>query len=264
MSIIIPMAGFGQRFQDAGYTRIKPLIDVTHYRDHQVYPMVVAATHDLVQSQVIKEPLVFIYRNHPDFQNVPETLRPYFQNAHFHALDEATEGQACTCLTAKPYIKDDEPIFIGACDNGMVYDTEAFMQLKKEVDCIVFTFTGDPVVEENPDHYGWVKHNNRQVKEVSVKVPISDTSINDQAIVGTFWFRSFSLFESATQQLVDQNIRINNEFYIDSVINKVLESGKRVEILPVSKYLCWGTPQAFEQYEKTVGYWKSYSEKLKT
>ena len=264
MSIIIPMAGFGKRFSDAGYTNIKPLIPVTHYRNNASYPMVIAATKDLVQHKNITEPLIFILRNHPDFKNVQDQIIQFFPNAQFKILDFPTKGQACTCLEAKLLLNPNDPVLIGACDNGMLYDIEKFNMLKQSSDCIVFTFS-DPVVTENPAQYGWVvpdKKNKETVKKVSVKIPISKLPEHDYAIVGAFWFKHFSLFEDATKLLIERNITVNNEFYVDSVINIMIQSNNRVSHLPVKKYLCWGTPTAYETYEKTLSYWKNFSKTI--
>ena len=51
---------------------------------------------------------------------------------------------------------------------------------------------------------------------VSVKVPISDNPYNDHAIVGTFWFKKVAYFNKALENLLDKDIRVNGEYYVDS------------------------------------------------
>ena len=246
MIALIPMAGAGSRFAEQGYTTPKPLLPVLGL------PMVVNAAKALP----VSEKYVFVVR---DFQikeyAIDQHLKSFFPNSDIVVLDHLTEGQAVTCLMAKNQINTSEPIVIGASDNGMIYDREKFEYISKEADAIVFTFRNNPAVLEKPQAYGWVKvDENLDVKQVSVKVPISESPMQDHAVVGTFWFKSGKIFVEAAEHMIAANTRINNEFYVDECVNDLLSLGYKVKVFEIDHYVCWGTPNDY----KTFNYWNEF------
>lgn len=246
MIALIPMAGAGSRFAEQGYTTPKPLLPVLGL------PMVVNAAKALP----VSEKYVFVVR---DFQikeyAIDQHLKSFFPNSDIVVLDHLTEGQAVTCLMAKDLINTSEPLVIGASDNGMIYDREKFDYISKEADAIVFTFRNNPAVLEKPQAYGWVKvDENLDVKQVSVKVPISQNPMQDHAVVGTFWFKSGKIFVEAAEHMIAANTRINNEFYVDECVNDLLSLGYKVKVFEIDHYVCWGTPNDY----KTFNYWNEF------
>ncbi|MBI4407870.1 MAG: glycosyltransferase family 2 protein [Candidatus Kerfeldbacteria bacterium] len=248
MTILIPLAGAGSRFAQAGYTDPKPLIPV----DGQ--PMIVRATADLPPAQR----WVFICRSE-HLANYPlrQTLEQVYPGCTIIDLDYLTEGQASTCLLAKDYINTDDALLIGACDNGITYDQAAWQHLLEDetVDAIIFTFRNNVTVERNPKAYGWVAVNADQtVQKVSVKVPISEDPIHDHAVVGAFWFRHGRDFVRSAEDMIKHNTRINNEFYVDECMNNAVQLGLKVKVFEIDKYICWGTPNDLLTYN----YWREY------
>ena len=246
MIALIPMAGAGSRFAEQGYTTPKPLLPVLGL------PMVVNAAKALP----VSEKYVFVVR---DFQikeyAIDQHLKSFFPNSDVVVLDHLTEGQAVTCLMAKDLINISEPLVIGASDNGMIYDREKFEYISKEADAIVFTFRNNPAVLEKPQAYGWVKvDENLDVKQVSVKVPISESPMHDHAVVGTFWFKSGKIFVEAAEHMIAANTRVNNEFYVDECVNDLLSLGYKVKVFEIDHYVCWGTPNDY----KTFNYWNEF------
>lgn len=246
MIALIPMAGAGSRFTEAGYTIPKPLLPVLGK------PMVVSAAAALPAAGKY----VFIVR---DFQiaqyEIDKHLRNHFPECETVVLDHLTEGQAVSCLSARQYIHTDEELVIGASDNGMIYNRDLFETTKQDCDCIVFTFRGNPAVNEKPQAYGWVNtDNDNNITGMSVKVPVSDKPMNDHAVVGAFWFKTGKLFVEASERMIALNRRINNEFYVDECINDVIQMGYRAKIFEVEHYVCWGTPNDYE----TFRYWKEF------
>jgi hypothetical protein len=175
------------------------------------------------------------------------------------SVDHLTEGQACTCLLAKDFLDLDAPLMIGACDNGMVWDEEAFARLiaDETVDCVAWTFRGHPGAVRNPSAYGWVRSAaNGDITEVSVKVAISATPAKDPGIIGSFWFRKARYFIEAAEELIRQDRRVNNEFYADACVTVAVEQGHRARIFDVKRYLCWGTPDDLRTWDYWEGHFK--------
>jgi dTDP-glucose pyrophosphorylase len=248
------MAGAGSRFVKEGYTTPKPLLPILGK------PMVVSAANALPKG----ENYIFIVRDYQisDYQ-INHHLSEHFHNSKTVVLDHLTEGQAVTCLKAKEFINNDKPLVIGASDNGMLYNTEAFEKLTHETDCIVFTFRNNPAVLAKPQSYGWVKiDNDNNIQEMSVKKPISETPMNDHSVVGAFWFKTGKLFVEAAERMITQNRRINNEFYVDECINDVIQLGYKAKVFEVDHYICWGTPNDYKTFQYWEGFYKKKIKKL--
>ena len=248
---LIPLAGKGSRFSTLGYKKPKPLLEVSGK------PMIIQAVNSLPQSQK----LIFVaLKEH--LQNYPlkKVLKDEFINPKIVSLENVTQGQAITCSLG---LKDEDinsSLLIAATDNGMIYDQNKYQKLieDKNVDAIIFTFRNHVSSKSNPQMYGWVKtdHKNNAIS-VSVKVPISKKIHKDHAIVGTFWFKKVEFFNQGLKNLIDKNIKINNEYYVDSLMGELINLGLNVKVFEVDNYLCWGTPNDYE----TFIYWQSFFHK---
>lgn len=259
INIIIPMAGEGKRFADEGYKTHKPAIPTIDRRTGKELPMVVCATLDLPDVQADGGNVTFIDRGFHKKDGVEDLIRKEFPKADFITIDKLTEGQACTCLLAKEKINNEQELLIAGCDNGMIFDTAQFEKEKEDVDCIVFTYRHSETVLANPNAYGWMKvDRDNNITGLSIKKAISDNPMNDHAVVATFWFRRGDIFVETAEKMIEKNDRINNEFYVDEVVKHVLDSGYKAKVFEIQRYIGWGTPKDYEEYMKTIHYWKMF------
>jgi hypothetical protein len=62
--------------------------------------------------------------------------------------------------------------------------------LDEEVDGWIWTFRNNPAVLQNPKMYGWVEtfQDSVRAKRVLCKIPLSETPMNDHAVIGAFTF----------------------------------------------------------------------------
>lgn len=262
MIYLIPMAGAGSRFSEQGYKVHKPAILTTDHRTGEKIPMVVAATLDLPSVDPATSEVIYIDRDFHCQDGVEALIQTHIKNAKFITIDYLTEGQASTCLLAKELINSNQELLIAGCDNGMTFDKALFEDAKKGADALIFTYRNSPLVLEKPEAYGWVIVDDEQfVQGVSVKKPISNNPLNDHAIVATFWFKRGSDFVRATEKMIAENDRINNEFYVDQVFKHALELGLTVKVFEIDRYIGWGTPKDYEDYEASFTYWKAFAEK---
>ncbi len=236
---LIPMAGAGQRFVDAGYRLPKPLIPVDGA------PMIVRAAGALPAADL----WIFVCRaEHVRDSAIDQELARHFSPTTVLTVDHLTEGQASTCLLAAGELRPDDRLTIGACDNGMTYDAAALDERWREgADAVIWTFRHNPAVLRNPATYGWVViDDDGRVTRVSCKVPISGNPIEDHAVVGAFSFRKASDFLRCTKRTIALDRRVNGEFYLDVVLDQAAADGLHVRVLEVERYVCWGTPQHLE------------------
>jgi len=263
MNILIPMAGAGKRFADAGYSAPKPAIPTLHWLDGNTYPMVVCAAKDLPDTVRDGSNIIYVDQAFHKACGIEDEIRKFYPKARFIRAEGLTDGQACSCLLAREYIDNDEELLIAGCDNGMVMDQEKYESLKKISDVIVFTYKGNEAVNRNPDAYGWVVPDEADaglIRKVSVKKAVSNCPVKDHAIVATFWFRKGSIFVEAAEKMIAENDRINNEFYVDEVIRHCMELGYAARIFDVDRYVGWGTPADYENYMRAFDYWGHFVE----
>ncbi len=248
---LMPLAGKGKRFLEAGYKDPKPLVKVNGK------PMIIRAVSHLPQA----EKNIFVcLSEHLDGYPLEKEIKKVYPNSKIVKLDKVTEGQAITCRIGLEGEDSESPLLIAACDNGILWNRDKYQKLigDEDVDVVVWSFKRYPSSERNPHMYGWIKVDDRgNVQYVSVKKAISSDPYNDHAIVGTFYFKKVKYFLEAVKRLVKNNARINNEFYVDSCVNELIKMGLRVKVFEADHYICWGTPDDLKIYE----YWQSFFHK---
>ena len=244
MQLVVPMAGLGRRFAEAGYALPKPLIPVAGT------PMVVRAVRDLPPA----DRAVFVcHPQHVARYRIDRTLQEYFSGCTTVVAPGLTEGQACSVRLAGDHLQPDEPVLVAACDNTHLYDATRFAALVADprLDALVWTYRHDPRVLVRPEWYGWVRVDaDDRVLEVSVKRPLSEDPLDDHVVSGCFWFRTASAMLEAIDRMVVDNLRVNDEFYMDSLANVLVAAGRRVAAFEVEKYIGWGTPKDLEDYQR--------------
>jgi len=248
---LVPMAGEGVRFRQEGYTLPKPLVPVAGI------PMI---ERSLDSYPPAGRWIAVCRREHLQDGRLEEALGAGGRNTHVITLDRLTEGQASTCLLAREHFDPEDPLLIAPCDTAVVFDEGEWLEAtgNPRTDCIVMTFRNHPHANRNPRHYGWIRAGiDGVVTGVSCKIPLGGDVKNDPGIIGAFWFRRGEIFVKAAQALVEGNRRVNNEFYVDSTIEVLLEMGHQVRIFDVEHYICFGTPDDVRTYE----YWDAYFRK---
>lgn len=248
---LIPLAGEGARFKNEGYSIPKPLIEVSGRE------MILQA----FDSYPVSEKASFVVlERHCDAYGIDKLLAAHYPECRIVRLNAVTEGQAITASLGIEASDMSHPLLIAACDNGILIDEARFVALTRrdDVDVICFTFKNNPTVGSNPNGYGYIKVDETvRVIDVSVKKPISADPKQDHAIVGAFYFREAAMFMAGVKQLVDSDIRVNNEFYIDSIMGLMDILGLNAHVLECD-YESWGTPNDYETYR----YWQSFFHKV--
>lgn len=263
-SMVMPMAGLGQRFAREGYTETKPLINVSGR------PMVVQATMDLPQA--VRHAFV-LREDMPGYERIQLTLLTNFPGSVMHGVGGVTQGQACSAGLGVAALRATGdvpgPVTFGACDSGALYDRRKLDALFQDsnADVIVWVARGHANAVRHPRMFGWVDADEAgRVRRVSVKVPLADPA-NDPIIIGTFSFRRAKDFDHTLARLIEQDDRVNGEFYLDSCINHALALGMRCRIFEVDHFLSWGTPndlRTFEYWQSCFDKWPGHSYRLES
>ena len=233
MNILIPMAGAGSRFKEVGYNLPKPLIDVSGK------PMI----QRVVENMGIQGKYIFVVRQeHCDKYNVHLFLKKIVPTCEIIVTEGLTEGQACSALLATDLIDSAEPLLIVNSDNYFIWDTDNFLHSVQDPDVkgMIFTFK-DP--EKSP-HWSYARvDEDNNVMEVAEKQVISDN-----ALAGAFYWRQGSDFVKYTQAMIEQNLRVNNEFYIAPVFNQAINDNHQIKNYTIHDMKSMGTPTELDSF----------------
>jgi HAD superfamily hydrolase (TIGR01509 family) len=239
MNVLIPMAGAGSRFEKAGYTFPKPLIDV------RGKPMIQVVAENLNIEATFT---YVVQKEHRAKYNLDTLLNLITPNCNIVEVDGVTEGAACTTLLAKEFINNDEPLLMANSDQFVEWDSNEFMYKMNEqnVDGGIVSFTAT--------HPKWSfakVDENGLVTEVAEKNPISDI-----ATVGVYYWKHGSDYVKYAEQMIEKNIRVNNEFYVCPVFNEAIGDGKQIRTFHIDRMWGIGTPEDLnyflENYEGNI------------
>lgn len=251
-TLVLPMAGAGSRFSKEGYTNPKPLIDVN------TKPMIIQAVNCLPNTS---NKIFICQEEHINKYPLEENINGNYNNATIIPINGITNGQACTTEIGikSGNVKLDDSILISACDNGVYYNKENYNILLNDdsIDVIVWTFRNEPTSRNNPNMYAWLETDDKDnIKHVSCKkfIPGTHNFKESHVIIGTMFYRRAQDFIDGLQLNYNDNIKSNNEFYVDDVLNQNIKSGLNVKAFQVEHYICWGTPNDYETYL----YWKTF------
>ena len=225
LNVLIPMAGAGSRFEQAGYTFPKPLIDV------EGKPMIQVVVDNL---NIDANFIFIVQKSHREKYNLDTLLNLITPGCKIVEVDGVTEGAAVTTLLAKEYINNDAPLLMANSDQFLVWDSNDFMYKmnESEADGGIVTFTA------THPKWSFAKVENGYVTEVAEKNPISDI-----ATVGVYYWAKGSDYVKYAEQMIDKNIRVNNEFYVCPVFNEAINGGKKIKTFHIDKMWGLGTPE---------------------
>jgi dTDP-glucose pyrophosphorylase len=231
MNVLIPMAGAGKRFEKAGYNLPKPLIEVNGKPMIQV----------VVESLSIDANYIYIVQEeHYEKYNLEKTLKDITPNCEIIKINGVTEGAACTTLKALDFIDNDASLLIVNSDQFIKWNSSEFISSVNAggYDGGILTFkSSDPNCS-----YAKVDDNN-SVSEVAEKKPISDN-----ATVGIYYWKKGLDYVRCAQQMIEKNIRTNNEFYVCPVYNEAITDGKNIKIFDIDEVWGLGTPDDLNHF----------------
>lgn len=231
LNVLIPMAGAGSRFEKAGYTFPKPLIDV------EGEPMI------KLVSENINMDANFIYivqKSHREKYNLDTLLNLVSPGCKIVEVDGITEGAAVTTLLAKEHIDNDSPLVMANSDQFIDWDSNEFMYKMSE------TNADGGIVTFKATHPKWSfakLDENGYVTEVAEKNPISDI-----ATVGIYYWSKGSDYVKYAEQMIERNVRVNNEFYVCPVFNEAIGDGKKIRTYEIQTMWGLGTPEDLNVY----------------
>lgn len=227
LKIVMPMAGEGRRFRDAGYAVPKPFIEVDGIPMYE----------RVLESLGISARTFLLTR---DWDGHQVDLGDKRVPAQVIKVPSLTEGAASTVLLAGEELDSDDALIIVNSDNIVGFD---FARMHRE--CVRKDTAGCIVVFRD-DHPKWSFAKlgpDGFVTEVAEKRPISD-----MATAGVYYWRRARDFARYARQMIAQDKRVNGEFYVCPVYNEAIADGKRITVQEARAFHSVGTPEDLDAY----------------
>ena len=248
--IIMPMAGEGSRFKDAGYTVPKPLIKLN---DVELYKHALNSLYDLTPDEF---KYTFIIREEFRDTIVPQILNSY-PDATILSVEKTTKGALETVMLAEDYIDDDDYVIIMDCDlefKSEEFIEELFSAIDEERPLLLSFYSRDP-------KYSYVKLNeDDEFEDIAEKNPIST-----HALGGCYCVGKGKIFKKCAKIYIYDFYKGNidtPEIYISLIykyINKELEEYDEICVYDMNfhkdHYWSYGTPYDLEHYDYNRNIW---------
>jgi NDP-sugar pyrophosphorylase family protein len=220
LNIVLPMAGRGSRFADAGYALPKPLIPI-----HGV-PMIKVVTDNLTPKQ--EHRFIFVaQQEHIDQYDLIPKLKSYSERVEIIGINGITDGQVCTALLAKKFFDNDEPLMCANADQYVDCDINEYLDAmaNRKLDGMIMT------MQSQDPKWSYARTNENGVALETAEKRV----ISSNATVGIFNFaRGCDLARSA-EQMIKDNIRVNNEFYTCPCYNYLIREGKQIGVYSIGE-----------------------------
>jgi dTDP-glucose pyrophosphorylase len=216
MNIVVPMAGRGSRFANAGFTDPKPLIRVGGK------PMIQWVIENVRPARPHRFTFIILREHLETYPAVPATLRALCPDCRIVTVDAVTEGAACTVLLAKAFIDNDEPLMIANADQvvDLAIDDYLAEMERRQADGLIMTFEAD--------HPKWSYC--RLDPDLNVTEVVEKKVVSNEATVGIYNFRRGRDFVRAAELMIARNLRSNGEFYVAPAYNLLIAEDRRIAV----------------------------------
>lgn len=221
VNVIIPCAGEGRRFKEAGYDLPKPLINVLG--DPLICKVIDSITSDNIY---------IVYHQSLDKYLFRHILKKRFPKLNFLPLSFHTRGPAETVLCGLNKINSDNPVLVLDCDT--IYNDDITSMAGGDT---IFYFK-----DTQPDPmFSYIKIEG-SVTEIKEKVKISDNACS-----GAYSFKSGFILKDYCEEILNNEEKSAGEYYMSNVYQRMIADGHKISAKEVS-FHCLGTPVQLQSY----------------
>ena len=232
-ALILPMAGIGERFKMELYSTAKALLPVNEVKMYQasLSCLPICDERYLVLNQILA--------HHEEFKGQEDTI----------SIENAVGGQAISAGAGVRQVQPDKSVLIGAVDNGLPFKYKEAVEEFSRADAIIFLLQPNWQHRKRAESYGWFKLDTLgNAVDATIKKAPHNHEDGWALASGCFYFKSASCYMEWMHRLNQPRYFINEELYIDTLVEEMIRSGLVVcgTILPAG--LLWGTPAEYESY----------------
>lgn len=232
LNIVVPMAGRGARFAEAGYRDPKPLIPV---HGHPMIELVIANLTPACAHRFV----FLVRREHLRDHGLEARLRARAPGCVIRAVDATTEGAACTVLLARDAIDDDTPLMIANCDQYVDIAIDDYLAALGGADGLIMTMWADD------PKWSFV----RRDADGRVAGVVEKEVVSNEATVGIYNFRRGRDFVAAADAMIGAGFRVNGEFYVAPAYDWMIRAGAEIRCHDIGAAMHGiGTPADLEAF----------------
>ncbi|NBV98673.1 MAG: capsular biosynthesis protein [Proteobacteria bacterium] len=247
MKIIIPMSGYGSRFQEAGYPSIKPLIEVEG-------KPIIEYVIDLFPGET--DFLFICQQTHLEETNLREVLETKVPSCEILAIESHKKGPVWAIKQAFDLIPDNEPCIVNYCDFFMDWDYNHFKNqvLTSGVAGAIPCYIGfHPHLLHEKNVYASCKSDAEgYLEEIREKFSFEADKERAAHSAGTYYFQSGAILKKYSDALLIKGPDLGGEYYVSLIYNHLIDAGLKVKVYDRIAHFCqWGTPSDLEEYN----YW---------
>lgn len=244
MKIIIPMSGAGSRFVKAGYTDLKPLIQVN--------------------GKPIIEWVVRMFPGATDFtficqedhlKNTPmrQVLEGLQVKCQIVGIESHKQGPVLALKKAFHAINDSVPCLVSYCDYYMHWNFADFQrQLNlKNNDGSVPCYTGfhPHLIPAKNLYAGCRIDDQNRLLEIKEKYSFEKDKTKGHHSPGVYYFKSGQLLKSYCDKMIAQDHHLNGEYYVSMLYELMLKDNLDIYVYDKIPHFCqWGTPEDLQEF----------------
>ena len=164
----------------------------------------------------------------------------------FIVIDKLTDGAARTVDIASQILDSNEPLIVANSDQFVAADLSPFRKLveSQDVDGVVLT------MKASSNKWSYVSIDDLG----NISKVVEKTEISPEATVGIYGWSKLSLFQESFKEMVSNEDKTNNEYYLAPTYNYLIREGKVVKPFNVGEInktiFGLGTPKDLEYFEK--------------
>ncbi len=234
-NLVIPSAGAGSSFVNAGYQTYKPLTEIFGKR-------MIEHVSDLFPAEL--NVIIIAADSRKDlFDNTkfPENYSILF-------IEDHKNGPAYSVQKVMHLFNPGEAYFVAYNDIVWKWDFKELLKLLKSEnpDGIVFTHRGfHPHLYKN-NFSAFCKTEGKLITEIKEKGSFTDNWMDEELSVGVFYFRDKNILRDSINSVINNNQRVASEYYPSLAFNYLIDSGLTVLKYEVSGFVHWGIPEQLE------------------
>ncbi len=242
--VVIPMTGVGQRFVDAGYKELKPLIKIA---DKTIIE------HVLDMFKTADQVVCIVSQDHAQKDNLISEILRLRPGALIKQITAHKLGPGHAILQAQEYIDPNLPTLVSYCDWAGDWNVQEMINQLVDHSGSILTYTGFHPHMMRSTKFAYVKKSGDLVTDIQEKESYTDSPMDEEASSGCYGFATGAiLIEELRTQIINRE-NLNGEYYISLTYKNMLRNNQNVGTVLMKKFYQWGTPEDVLDWE----YWNS-------
>ena len=239
LHIVMPMAGEGSRFANAGWTTPKPLIELNGE------PLFKHAISSVAAEGIVMKYSFIVRHEHIEKYGIDAGIKAFLPSANIFSVMKTTRGAVETCLMAESAIADDDAVIVMDCD--LEFRSKRFIEIIKGIlELPLEQACGGALVSFESDE---PKYSYAELGEDGFVVRTAEKEvISSHALCGAYFFSTGKRFKEIAHRLLNEPEFKKTEYYVSLLYNYMLADGEKVYLAPMEEYRSYGTPEELSRY----------------